>query len=425
MAIRKTMVLGALFICSAVSAQVKVSATPDKASGLYNTGDKVVWTINATNKDGSPANTDIKYQVKKGGYTTIEQGAITLKDGKATLSASRKDPGSLLLQLNVDGKKSYGGAIFNYSEIKPSSERPADFDEFWKNKIAELKAIPMNVKLEKVDVDKDVDYWKITMDNINGTKIYGQIAKPKNGTDKLPVRLQLQYAGVYGLNKNWVVAPAKRGWLAMNIIAHDIPIDREKEYYTALSKGKLRGYMMIGARDRETSYFLRMYLSCYRAVEYLSQRSDWDGKILHVKGDSQGGLQTIMIAGLNPKVTSIAANVPAGCDTTGLNVGRAPGWPQWHHDKSELSMAASKYFDVVNFASNVTCPALIGVGAIDVTCPPEGVCAMFNQLKGPKRLLVMPVAGHNWRGHQPFRKLEKKWYETFKTGFAMPMAEAK
>jgi len=66
--------------------------------------------------------------------------------------------------------------------------------------------------------------------------------------------------------------------------------------------------MSIGDEDREKSYFLRMYLGCYRAVEYLASRPDWDGKTLVVMGTSQGGQQSIVTAGLNPRITAMMAN---------------------------------------------------------------------------------------------------------------------
>ena len=74
-----------------------------------------------------------------------------------------------------------------------------------------------------------------------------------------------------------------------------------------------------------------MYLSCYRAVEYLKTRPDWNGKTLVVMGDSQGGQQTLMIAGLHPKnITAALALVPAGGDMLAPDAGRAPGWPHWY-----------------------------------------------------------------------------------------------
>ena len=83
----------------------------------------------------------------------------------------------------------------------------------------------------------------------------------------------MQYWGVYPLKKSEVVGIAKQGWLAMNIMAHDLPCDREAEFYK--NQG-INTYVNTGADDPDKSYFLRMFLSCSRAVDYLAGRSDWN-----------------------------------------------------------------------------------------------------------------------------------------------------
>jgi enterochelin esterase-like enzyme len=45
-------------------------------------------------------------------------------------------------------------------------------------------------------------------------------------------------------------------------------------------------------------------------------------------GDSQGGMQSLMLAGLHPEqITAVTALLPAGCDLNGPELGRAGGWP--------------------------------------------------------------------------------------------------
>jgi cephalosporin-C deacetylase-like acetyl esterase len=62
------------------------------------------------------------------------------------------------------------------------------------------------------------------------------------------------------------------------------PIDNPASFYQEQSAGPLKNYWMIGNDDREQSYYLRMYLSCYRAIDYLRQRPGWDSKTLVVNG---------------------------------------------------------------------------------------------------------------------------------------------
>jgi len=177
--------------------------------------------------------------------------------------------------------------------------------------------VPPNPQVAAGESGKSgVDYWKVTLDNIRGTHVNGQIARPTKGK-KFPGLLILQWAGVYPLQKGWVTDRAAEGWLALNVLPHDLPIDNPEQFYKDQYNGPLKNYWMIGNEDKDTSYYLRMYLSCVRALEYLKSRPDWDGKKLVVMGTSQGGQQTLVLAGLQPDAGITAAlpsrNKPCVC----------------------------------------------------------------------------------------------------------------
>ena len=303
---------------------------------------------------------------------------------------------------------------------------PADFDAFWAAKIEELQSVPINPAIEPADSDNAaVEYYKVRLDNIRGTHVYGQLAKPKR-EGKFPAMLIVPWAGIYSLPKSNVVGRAEAGWLALNIMSHDLPFDQPQEFYAKVAATTLRDYPFIGNDDREKNYFLRMYLGCYRAADYLAQRPDWDGRTLVVTGTSQGGLQSIVTAAIYPKITALMADVPAGCDLTGLRAGRAPGWPYsgrtLKNPLDEKTIDACRYFDVANFASRVKCPALVATGLIDVTCPPAGVLAACNQLRGPKEVLLMIDAGHSGPNgtHAPYNTRSAVWARELVQGHEVP-----
>jgi cephalosporin-C deacetylase-like acetyl esterase len=268
-----------------------------------------------------------------------------------------------------------------------------------------------------------VDYFHITMNNIRGSRIHGQLARPTATDRKLPAMVIFQWAGIYPLRPPTVTGPAADGWLALNIISHDLPIDQPRTFYAEHEAGPLKDYPSIGNDDRETTYFLRMYLSCYRAVEYLSGRDDWDGKTLVVMGVSQGGQQALMVAALHPKVTACMAAVPAGCDMTGADIGREPGWPQWYRqtqggkDPARVRQA-SRYYDVVNFAPRITCPVLVGIGLIDEACPPAGVLAAMNRVKADKQVILLPRGDHgnSRNSHAAYYARQREWIAALREG---------
>jgi len=415
--------VGLCLLLAPMTRAQELQVVPDHALGVYQPGETIRWNVQVEGADVSEA----VYVLKKGGLTELAKGQIALSGGRGHLEAKLDEPGWLLLNVSIQpaqGKKvtGAGGALVAPEKIQPAVPCPDDFDAFWEAKLKELAAVPMSPTLEAAESGKpDVEYFKITMNNIRGSRIRGQLARPKQG-GKLPAMLIVQWAGVYPLAKDWVLGPAAEGWLVLNINAHDLPIDESLQFYEDQKTGPLKDYPAIGNGDRETSYFLRMYLSCYRAVEYLIERPDWNGQTLIVTGGSQGGLQSIVTAGLHPKTSAVLACVPAGCDLLGPEAGRLPGWPMWYwktegKDKAEVHRAAG-YYDVVNFASRVTCPVLIGVGLIDTTCPSPGVFAAYNQLKGPKEIVVLPFAEHlDKKGsHGPYYVRFNVWKQTFLQG---------
>ena len=400
------MLFAMLTVVGVVIHAQELTVSADRPSGVYDIGETVHWSVEwETNLPVPLAN----FRLLKGGLTEVGHGDLAFSNGIARLDTKFESPGTMLFEVKFSNFPTpirvTAGLVAAWQKIAVAAPQPEDFEVFWQAKLKELEIIPANPKLESADVgNAKLAYWKITMDNIRGTHIHGQLARPAQGK-KFPALLILQYAGVYGLKTSWVTDRAKEGWLALNIEAHDLPIDQPESFYQAQNAGPLREYQAIGNDNRDTSYFLRMYLSCYRALEYLSQRDDWDGKTLVIMGDSQGGMQGLMLAGLHPqKVTAVTALLPAGCDLNGPEVGRAGGWPNWYYSTSgkdpKQVHAASRYYDVANFAPSIRCPVLIGVGLRDETCPPAGVFAAFNQINSPKEIVILPKSAHFGTPHE-------------------------
>jgi cephalosporin-C deacetylase-like acetyl esterase len=407
----------------------ELTVTPVKLPGVYQPGETIQWTVEVKGAETTQAS----YVLKSGGVKEVGKGKLDLSAGKGVLAAKLDEPGWLLAEITIPNSpgngviKTLGGALVAPEKITRAEPRPEDFDAFWSAKLKELAAVPANPQLTAAEGGKPgVAYFKVQMDNLRGTRIQGQLARPQK-EGKFPALLIVQWAGVYPLQKGWATERAAEGWLVLNLLAHDLPIDNPESFYQEQAGGALKDYVAIGNDDRETSYFLRMYLSCFRGAEYLAGRPDWDGRTLVVTGGSQGGLQSLVTAAIHPKITAVLASVPAGCDVNGPVAGRLPGWPMWYHQtqgkNAEKVRATGRYFDVVNFAPRVTCPVLIGAGLIDTVCPPPGVFAAFNELKGPKEMVVMPVAEHGDKkgSHAPYYDRFNAWKAALVKGEPAPV----
>jgi len=134
-----------------------------------------------------------------------------------------------------------------------------------------------------------------------------------------------------------------------------------------------------------------------------------------------------VLAGMYDKVSGVAVLVPSSCDAAGPTNGepRAAGFPDWAAQSKQKNdpsiIETSRYFDPVNFASNIKCPALVSMGLYDETSPPVGVYAAFNQIQGIKEALPLH-SGHQDQGgsQRPYNTRAEQWLAAFRTGATVP-----
>jgi len=423
-----------------------ITFTPFHANGLYKAGERYGWTVRAPMGMSTQDPLSYDYTVRENNQTEIASGTIDLSSGSATISGAIDHPAMVYVRLTpnragmvtlpappaaapapgggpagpspADLDKLTVGAAIDPTNFKPSIPRPADFDAFWAGKLADLAKVPVNPQLTPLTPPKpNIDFYKVQLDSA-GSHVQGYLAAPKSG-GKHPAILLYQYAGVYALDPRTAADRAAEGWLAFNVDSHDQD--------PASPDGAPRNYAMVSADNRDTSYFLGMYLRDTRAIDYIRSRSDWDGKTIVVMGTSMGGQQSFATAGLNPQyVTAMVVNVPAGFDVNGEKAGRRTGYPGWPSDNAAI-MQAGQYFDPVNFASRIRAKSVVAFGLIDTTSPPAGVFTAFNQIPAAKEAIPMVESDHNHITPQKQEAYLQRQQEVLatilKTGSFMPNAD--
>jgi len=395
----KKLVLALLLMAAPARAQtlpnVNLVLVPFHASNIYKVGERVGWTVRASL---GTAYTKYSYEIRENNLKVLKSGVLDVASGEGTIETTLDHPGMIYARLSFIGApapmgtttpqeldKMTVGAAVAPEQIRSPVTKPADFDSFWAGKLALLKQVPIDPRLEPASTDQaGVELSTVTLDSLN-SQVHGYLAVPKGG-GKHPAIVFYQYAGVYPLQKSTVTDRAAEGWLAFDVDSHDMPPDQA----TAP-----RDYARIGDDDRETSYFLNMYLRDTRALDYIQSRPDWDGKTIVIMGMSMGGQQSFATAGLNPgKVTAMIVCVPAGADFSGDLHGSKRGFPNWPVDDPKV-VETARYFDAVNFAPTIKAESLVALGFIDTTSPPFGVFSAFNQIAAPKEAVPMPASDHN------------------------------
>ena len=388
------------------NAAFKVSAAREGA--VYKKGETVTFKV--TRPDGSkvPSDAVLTWKVSKDGVAPVQTGTLKLNNGAGVITARLDEPGHLLCGVTATNTTPavtiFAGAAIDPLLIKPSMPVPDDFDAFWKEQKAKLAAVPMNVRMQPVTITAtNLECFDVQADCVGDAPTSGYYVRPAGAKPKsLPIILMLHGAGVYTAStwgpREW----AERGFIAMDINAHGLPNGKPAEYYKETESKSIRGYSIRGRESREECYFLGMFLRALRAVDFLTAQPEWDGKTIVVYGSSQGAFQSFAVAALEPRVSFIAAGVPAGCDHTGVVVGRVNGWPKFVPSNSdgkpdEKIVQAVRYFDVVNFAARTHAKAaFVTVGFIDQTCPPTTVYAAYNALPITKEIFNdIPTAHAN------------------------------
>lgn len=391
-----SLVLVATFVVMAHAQPL--SFTPFHASGIYELGERAGWTVALTPNGAAPV-TQYTYVIRKNNRDVVRTGTLDLSSGSAVIETTVDEPAMLYDDVTpaaspdaapATASAIHLGAAVVPGKLQPAVPKPADFDSFWDAKLKALAEVPINPVLTPLETSQaGVELQTVKLDSL-GSHVQGYLAKPSR-EGKFPALVIFQYAGVYALRTQSVTDRAAEGWLAFDVDSHDLPPDR--------GIGVSTSYQAIGNTDREKSYFLNMYLRDARAIDYIMSRPDWDGKTIVLTGTSMGGQQSLVAAGLRPKVTAVIVNEPSGADSNGDLHGHQAGYPNWPSSDPSV-METALYFDVVNFASRIKAPVLAAMGFIDTTAPPTGIWIALNQIPGPKEAVPMVESDHNNRTPQ-------------------------
>jgi len=381
-----------------------IAVATDRAEPFYKQGETVTFTITAT-KQGEPLkDAKVKWKISKDGVEPpLQEGTASPENGTFTVSGKLDEPGFLQCRadMSIPGESIPTGraaAAIDPLAIKPSMPPPDDFDAFWAEQKKQLAAIPLNIKMTPIKTMEGVDSFDVQADCV-GQPMSGYLSKPKGAASRsLPAMVLCHGAGVASSRLSLTAEWAKEGFLVLDFNAHGLPNGKPPSFYSSLYKAELDKYYLKNPESRETTFFLGLFLRLMRAIDVLTSQPEWDGQILIANGRSQGGAQSIAAAGLEPRVTFLAAQIPALCDHTGITAGRINGWPKFlqvaNDQTREKILQASRYYDAVNFAGRTKAGAIFTAGFIDVTCPPTGIYAAYNNLSGPKHIVNYFHTGH-------------------------------
>lgn len=402
---------------------------PDHPDWIYRTGEKAKIKISLF-KYGIPQDgITVSYETGSELMPSDKTGSIVLKNGKAEINIGTLDkPGfrDCIFSVMINGRK-YSHHVkvgFSPDKIKPYTEMPDGFMDFWKNNIKEASEFPLKYTKEKAEeyCTEKIDCYLIKLQlNNRGQAVYGYLFYPKNAKpESCPVVLSPPGAGIKTIkeplrHKYY----AEEGFIRLEFEIHGLNPTMSEEQFKEISNafnGKENGYLTNGLDNKDNYYMKRVYLSCLRCIDLLTSLPEWDGKNVIVQGGSQGGALAMITAGLDKRVTACVVNHPALSDMAGYMAGRAGGYPHFFRTRgmdTKEKLETMSYYDVVNFARLIKADTFMTWGFNDNTCPPTTSYAVYNTLECSKEALITPINEH-WtseeteRGHLEWIKKHLK-----------------
>lgn len=382
-----------------------VSVAADHTDWNYKRGEHTRFTISVTQHNNDVKNCKITIQI---GPEQMPAAITQNKEISGPIvvdGGTMKEPGFLrcIVTADVEGKKYRGlaTAAYDVQDIKPTTETPADFQAFWDKAMQDNAKIPMDPKLTLLPdrCTEKTNVYQLNLQNYRtGSRFYGILCVPKK-PGKYPAVLEPPGAGIRGYNGD--IELAEKGIITLQIGIHGIPVILpDNSVYYGLAASGLSDYPFLNLDNKDKYYYKRVYMGCIRANDYLTSMPEFDGTNLAVYGGSQGGILSLMTAGLDKRVKYIVAMYLAMSDLTGYLHGRAGGWPHMFNAGNAPAYATpekintSKYYDAVNFAKLITIPGFYTWGYNDETCPPTTAFAVYNVINAPKELWITQESGH-------------------------------
>jgi cephalosporin-C deacetylase-like acetyl esterase len=409
-----TAVFGALIAWGGYTSEIAL----DRKDGIYRSGETAVCTVRLF-KDGQPlAGEKVRLSTKWEGKLVKTEDIVA--DGKPmTVSYTTEQPGWVYFGVQVLGKDGKPvnanssksalmrrfkpttaaeiGAMFDVEKIRYTVEPPADFDEFWAKRLAEVAAQELEPKLTELKSGvQGIKLFAVELSCPRGIKATGYLAYPENAAPKsLPACLSYLSWTNSDASRGGAIVNAKRGAVAFSATWHGLPVGKDAKYYEGILKKRVNGGM-TGITDRDTWIMGEISFRVLCELKFLKSLPEWNGKDLISIGGSLGGAQSTTAAALDKDVTLALVNVPCFCEFDGAAVGRKGSIPRRSGSKTPEALKAQSYFDCAHLARTIKCDIFVCTGFADEGCPPSCVYAFYNAIpEGTNKVIsTNPKTGH-------------------------------
>ena len=290
-----------------------------------------------------------------------------------------------------------------YKGINP---KPADFDKYWDDALAEMNSIDPNPQFIPAKVQfKNVECYDLYFTGTKGARVYAKFLKPKNIQGKAPAVLKFHgYSGDSG-EWNHHLAYAGEGFVTAALDCRGQAGKFEDSNH--VPGNTLNGHIIRGLESDNPHdlLFRDIFLDTAMLARIVMSLDYVDETRVGCRGGSQGGALTIACAALVPEIKVAAPSFPFLCDYKRV----------WEMDMAERAYAELKqyfrnfdprheredeiftklgYIDLQFLAPRIKAEVTMFTGLMDNICPPSTQFAAYNKMTCKKNVIIYPDFGH-------------------------------
>lgn len=281
-------------------------------------------------------------------------------------------------------------------KIYAQTKRP-DFEAFWEQALAQLRAVPIQVRRKKLETpyDKSFTTWALEYNTHDDTWVSAYFCCPNHAEGKLPCVVHFHGGSLSKIIAHDILATGVC-CLSIDVRAQGGETVDRAVYHSSFNEG----LMTKGVLDKNEFYMKNIYLDAVRAVDVAAQLPEVDDKRIVTWGGSQGGALSITASALSGRSIKCYTNetsyccIPRRIELGSRIYGSTHNFLKNYPQYTDQVLETVSYFDVNNMVSLLKVPTAFCLGLADDVCLPEFVYSAYTHATCEKSLHIIPFVPH-------------------------------
>ncbi|MCP5094680.1 MAG: acetylxylan esterase [Chloroflexi bacterium] len=289
--------------------------------------------------------------------------------------------------------------------------RPDDFDAFWDNSLAEMRAIDPQIKTVPAKFQTSFATCShLTFTGMGGAQIHAKLLEPTQATTPHPAILM--FHGYGSSSGDWA---DKLAYVAAGYTV--AALDCRGQGGLSEDPGGTTGWTLDGQIVRglddapEKLAFRQIFLDVAQLAGIVLAMPTVDETRVGALGGSQGGALTLVCAALEPRIKRAAPTYPFLSDykrvwEMDLDEDAYGELKKYfrrfdpRHERETAVFTKLGYIDTQFFCPRIQAEVLLSIGLRDTVCPPSTQYAAYNKIASKKSVDLYHEFGHeNMTGH--------------------------